>query len=69
VRSGRGHVQIVTAVLTTSRAGAARVRVILSARGRRLLAHARRLWVAASASFAPAGHATVRLARGFWLHR
>jgi hypothetical protein len=69
VKSGRGHVQLATVALSLTRAGAIRVRVALSARGRRLLAHARKLWVQASASFTPAGHGAVRLSRGFWVHR
>jgi hypothetical protein len=55
--------------VTVARAGTVRVAVTLTAKGRRMLAHARRLKVIATATFTPAGGLAVHASRTFTLRR
>ena len=69
VKVGARHVQIARLHATVGRKGTVRLRFVVTAQGKRLLTHAKRLWVRAAASFVPTGKRSVAVSRGFWLHR
>jgi hypothetical protein len=68
-RAGRTPVTLATLRVSITRAGRVRLRLVLTARGKALLAHSRRVWVRASGSFTPKGHRAITAVRGFWLSR
>jgi hypothetical protein len=65
--AGRRPVGIATLRVTITRTGHLRLRLVLSARGKQLLLHTRRLWIQATSSFTPQGGSATSAARGFWL--
>jgi hypothetical protein len=65
--AGARPVAIATLRVTTTRAGHLRLRFVLSARGKRLLLHSRRLWIQAAGAFTPQGGRPTSAVRGFWL--
>jgi hypothetical protein len=67
--AGRRPVAIATLRVTITRAGHLGLRLVLSARGRQLLLHSRRLWIQAASSFTPRGGRAVSATRDFWLTR